>query len=366
MGNEKKCTSLVLNYQGSISGADLDVNSPAVSSYLLEKLHGGKVSSRVIMIGEGPSAHMFQINVEESKKGIIDYDTEIDIYLPENFIDDYPLNTTLDDVVGHSEAKLFIEDLFGMFKSYNEHEEIIDKYSNFPHIVQMYGPSGIGKTMLTDAIKKECEENYDETVVWSPHNYFDLLQVFMLQDSAVLNKIYDEAHTVSDNGYIALVLIDQVNLKKDKKLFDIKDTSYSYFMASLATNIDMHKHANIVTLIINTADDISYLDKDILGMTQIIGLSSSDDNERLEIIKKMSEKNTVFTLKESEIKYIFDKTEGASGRDLDKLFRRFEQDIRVHGGSDVFIEDQMIDIFDRNIGLLDKYSLIEVKQTKRS
>ena len=124
MGNEKKCTSLVLNYQGSISCADLDLNSPAVSSYLLEKLHGGKVSSRVIKIGEGLSAHMFQINVEESEEGIIDYDTDIEIYLLEDLIDDYPLNTTLDDVVGHSETKLLIEDLFGMFKSYNEHEEI--------------------------------------------------------------------------------------------------------------------------------------------------------------------------------------------------------------------------------------------------
>jgi len=365
MSNEKKCTSLVINYQGSISCSNLDVNSPAVSSYLLNELYGEKISSRVIMIGEGPSAHIFQINVEESKKGIIDYDTEIDIYLLENLIDNYPLNTTLDDVVGHSETKLFIEDLFGMFKSYDEHGEVIDKYSNFPHIVQMYGPSGIGKTMLTDAIKKECKNNYDETVVWSPHNYFDLLQVFMLQDSAVLNKMYDEAHTFSDNGYISLILIDQVNLKKDKKLFEINDTSYSYFMTSLATNIDMHKHADIVTLIVNTADDISYLDKDILGMAQNIRLSLPDDDERLEIIKKMSEKNTVFTLQDSEIRYIFDKTDGVSGRDLDNLFRKCERDIRVHGVSGVFIEDQMLDIFDRNIGFLDKYSPVEVKQMKR-
>ncbi|MCK4808380.1 MAG: AAA family ATPase [Candidatus Aenigmarchaeota archaeon] len=366
MDNEERCTYLVLNYNGSISGADLDVNSPAVSSYLLEKLHGGKVSSRVIKIGEGLSAHMFQINVEESEEGIIDYDTDIDIYLLEDLIDDYPLNTTLDDVVGHSEAKLFIEDLFGMFKSYKEYREITDEYSNFPHIVQMYGPSGIGKTMLMEVIKKKCRDNYDETVEWAPHNYFDLLQVFMLQDNAILNKIYDDAHTYSDNGNIALIVIDQVNLKKDKKLFDIKDTSYSYFMASLATNIDMHKHANIVTLIINTADDISYLDKDILGMAQNIRLSLPDDDERLEIIKKMSEKNTVFTLQDSEIRYIFDKTDGVSGRDLDNLFRKCERDIRVCGGSDMSIEDQMIDIFDRNIGFFDKYSPIEVKQTKRS
>ena len=329
MGDGQKCKSLVINYQGSISGAEVDVNSPAVSSYLLEKLHGENVSSKVIKIGEGPSAQMFQINVEESEEDIIDYDTDIYIYLLENLIDDYPLNTTLDDVVGHPEAKLFIEDLFGMLKSYKEYGEITDEYSNFPHIVQMYGPSGIGKTMLMEAIKKECRDNYDETVEWIPHNYFDLLQLFMLQNNAILNKIYDEAHTVSDNGNIALVVIDQVNLKKDKTIFDIKDTSYSYFMASLATNIDLHKHANIVTFIINTADDISYLDKDILGMAQIIGLSPPDNNERLEIIKKMSEKNTLFTLKEPEIKYIFDKTDGASGRDLDKLFRRFEQDIRV-------------------------------------
>ncbi|NOQ37673.1 AAA family ATPase [archaeon] len=366
MGNEEKCTYLVLNYNGPISGPKLDFSNPAITSYLLNELYGKEVSSRVIKVAEGLSDHMFQINVEESEEGTIDYDTDIAICFPENLIENYPLNTTLDDVVGHSEAKLFIEDLFGMFKSHKDYGEITDEYSNFPHIVQMYGPSGIGKTMLTEAIKKECRDNYDETVEWSPHNYFDLLQAFMLQNNAILNKIYDEAHTDSDNGNIALVVIDQVNLKKDKKLFDIKDTSYSYFMASLATNIDMHKHANIVTLIINTADDISYLDKDILGMAQIIGLSSPDNNERLEIIKKMSEKNTVFTLQDSEIKYIFDKTEGASGRDLDKLFRRFEQDIRVCGSSDMFIEGQMIDIINRNVGFLDKYSLVEVNPTKRS
>jgi len=365
LNDEKKCTYLVLNYQGSISNADLDVNSPAVSSYLLNELNGENVSSRVINIGEGLSAHMFKINVEESEEGIIDYDTDIDIYLLEDLIDDYPLNTTFDDVVGHSEAKLFIEDLFGMFKSYKEYGEITDEYSNFPHIVQMYGPPGIGKTMLMEAIKKECKDNYDETVEWIPHNYFDLLQLFMLQNNAILNKIYDEAHTVSDNGNIALIVIDQADLKKNKKLFDIKDTSYSYFMTSLATNIDLHKHADIVTIIINTADDTSYLDKDILGMAQTIGLSSPDDDERLEIIKKMSEKNTLFTLKESEIEYVFDKTDGVSGRDLNKLFRRFEQDIRVHGGSDIFIEDQMIDILGKNIRLLDKYCPVEVKTVRR-
>ncbi len=366
MGNEKKCTSLVLNYHGSISGEKLNFTNPAIVPYLLYELTGEKVSSRVIKVAEGLSDHMFQINVEESEEGIIDYDTDIAFCFPENLIDDYPLSTTLEDIVGHSEAKLFIEDLFGMFKSHMEYGEITDEYSNFPHIVQMYGPPGIGKTMLMEAIKKECRDNYDDTVEWVPHNYFDLLQVFMLQNNAVLNKIYDEAHTVSDNGNIALVVIDQVNLKKDKKLFDIKDTSYSYFMASLATNIDLHKHANIVTLIINTADDTSYLDKEILGMAQIIGLSPPDGNERLEIIKKMSEKNTLFTLQDSEIKYIFDKTDGASGRDLNKLFKRFEQDIRVHGGSDMFIEDQIIDIIDRNVGLLEKYHSIEVKPTKRS
>ncbi|MCK5043228.1 MAG: AAA family ATPase [Candidatus Aenigmarchaeota archaeon] len=366
MSNEKRCTSLVLNYNGPISGPKLDFSNPAIVSYLLYELNGKEVSSIVVKVAERLSDHMFQVNVKESEEGIIDCDTDIAICFPEKRIEDYPLNITLDDVVGHSEARLLIEDLFGMFKSHKVHGEITDKYSNFPHIVQMYGPPGIGKSMLMEAIKKECRDNYDGTVEWSPHNYFDLLQAFMLQDNAILNKIYDDAHTDSDNGNIALILIDQVNLKKDKKLFDIKDTSYPYFMASLATNMDLHKHADIVTLIVNTADDISYFDKGILGMAQIIGLSSPDDNERLEIIKKMSEKNTVLTLQDFEIEYIFDRTEGASGRDLDKLFRRFEQDIRVHKGSGVFIKDQMREIFDRNIGFLDKYSPIEVKQIKGS
>ena len=148
---------------------------------------------------------------------------------------------SFEKIIGYEPVKKELYQIIDMFKNKEKYDNIGAK---LPHNLIIFGPPGIGKTMLANALIEEC--NVKSFIIKKNKDDKETLDE--------INKVFDEAEKENK----AIILIDDIDKFSDSSDEDVDDKSF----AAIQSAIDRVKDKNI--LVVATANNYRKLPESLV------------------------------------------------------------------------------------------------------
>jgi AAA family ATPase len=279
----------------------------------------------------------FEIVNSEPEFGVISESTIILVESPnKGFETEIVKDVTLDDVVGHEEAKRKVR----VILEYLKNPEKFGKWA--PRNVLFYGTSGTGKTMMAKALANEAK------VPFLSVKSTKLIGEHVGDGARRIHELYDRARHLAP----CIVFLDEFDsIALDRNYQDLRG-DVSEVVNSLLTELDgIQTNDGICT--IAATNRIEMLDHSIKSRFEeeiMFGLPSF--NERMEILKKNLQD---FPLKvDAKLEIVANNTEGLSGRDIVEKVIKSALHRAIAEGKDSIKTDDLL------------YSVVRVKKPVKS
>ncbi len=203
---------------------------------------------------------------------------------------------------------------------------------DFPKGVLFYGPPGVGKNEMINALVNESG-----CLIFSI-GATELVGKFQGSGAAAIASIFNQAKT-ADFSKGVIVLVDELQsltpLTNDKKVQVAHTRSgqdYDNALTQLWLEYDrcLNNHNNI--MIIGTCNEFHRIDERIRGRFECIEFFYPDEDGTYEILKNKAKYFDV-PFSEEELQNCTKKAHGLSGRDLTKFMKNVKQDLRRKKGN---------------------------------
>jgi AAA family ATPase len=270
----------------------------------------------------------FEVVNSEPEFGFITDSTIILVETPnKSFETEIVRDVTLNDVVGHEEAKKKVR----VILEYLKNPEKFGKWA--PKNVLFYGYSGTGKTMMAKALANEAK------VPFLSIKSTRLIGEHVGDSARRIHELYDRARQLSP----CIVFLDEFDaIALDRNYQDLRG-DVSEVVNSLLTELDgIQNNDGICTIAAtNRIEMIDYSIKSRFEEEIMFSLPSFE--ERLEILRKNLED---FPLKvKANLETIAMNTEGFSGRDIvEKIIKTTLHRAIAEGKEIISTEDLMVSV----------------------
>jgi AAA family ATPase len=270
----------------------------------------------------------FEVVNAEPEFGLITDSTIILVESPnKSFETEIVRDVSLDDVVGHEEAKRKVRVILEYLKDPSR----FGKWA--PRNVLFYGFSGTGKTMMAKALANEAK------VPFLSIKSTKLIGEHVGDSARRIHELYDRARQLAP----CIVFLDEFDaIALDRNYQDLRG-DVSEVVNSLLTELDgIQNNDGICTIAAtNRVEMIDYSIKSRFEEEIMFGLPSMD--ERLEILRKNFEDFPVRV--KANLETIALNTEGFSGRDLvEKVIKTTLHRAIAEGKSVISTEDLLSSI----------------------
>jgi len=197
----------------------------------------------------------------------------------------------------------------------------------FPKGVLFYGPPGVGKNEMINALVNESGCHIFSI------GATEFVNKYQGSGAGTVASIFNQAKTIDPNKGV-IVLIDELQsltpLTRDKEVQIAHTRSgqdYDNALTQLWLEYDrcLNNHNNI--MIIGTCNEFHRIDERVRGRFECIEFFYPDKQGTYEILKNKANYFDV-TFSEEELKSCVKKVNGLNGRDLTKFIKNVKQEIR--------------------------------------